>query len=186
LSLLERARAKDADAWGRLVALYRPMILFWCHRGGVPGGDAEDVAQEVLAAVSRDLSSFRRDRLGDTFRGWLRVVARRQIALYFRHNEGRPVAAGGSAALGVLQAVADPEAADAEEQAQMDRVYQEAVGLVRCEFEEPTWRAFWLTAIDRRAPAAVADELGMSTAAIRQAKSRVLRRLKQELGDLLE
>src|SRR4051812_15465112 len=59
LSLLERARARDADAWGRLVALYRPLILYWCRRRGVSGDDVEDVAQEVLAAVSRGLDGFR-------------------------------------------------------------------------------------------------------------------------------
>jgi RNA polymerase sigma-70 factor (ECF subfamily) len=60
------------------------------------------------------------------------------------------------------------------------------VELVRGEFEERTWQAFWLTTIDGRAPAALADELGMTSAAIRQAKSRVLRRLKQEMGELLD
>ena len=62
-----------------------------------------------------------------------------------------------------------------------------AVGLdlVRGEFEESSWRAFWLTAIEDRSPAALSGELGMTTAAIRQAKSRVLRRIKEELGELL-
>ena len=35
LSLLERARTNDADAWRRLVELYRPLVLFW--RAPVPG-----------------------------------------------------------------------------------------------------------------------------------------------------
>src|SRR3954452_20137832 len=99
LSLLERARGRDTDAWRRLVELYRPLILFWCGRQGVAVGDVEDVAQEVLAAVSRDLGGFRRDRPADSFRGWLRVVARNQVLLHFRRNEGRPVAEGGSDAL---------------------------------------------------------------------------------------
>src|SRR5436305_7938149 len=95
LSLLERARGRDEDAWRRLVGLYRPLVLFWCGRGVVPPGDVEDVAQEVFACLARDLSGFRGDRPGDTFCGWLRVVTRNQILLYFRRNARRAVAEGG-------------------------------------------------------------------------------------------
>jgi RNA polymerase sigma-70 factor (ECF subfamily) len=56
---------------------------------------------------------------------------------------------------------------------------------VRGDFEESAWHAFWQTAIEGRTPAAAAGALGMTPAAIRQAKSRVLRRLKQEMGELL-
>jgi RNA polymerase sigma-70 factor (ECF subfamily) len=57
---------------------------------------------------------------------------------------------------------------------------------VRGEIEPRTWEAFWRTAVDGRPPAHLAAELGMTAAAIRQAKSRVLRRLKREVGDLLD
>jgi len=67
----------------------------------------------------------------------------------------------------------------------MSQLYRRALEQVRSEFEEPTWRAFWLTTVEDRAPVALADELGMTPAAIRQAKSRVLRRLKREMGELL-
>jgi RNA polymerase sigma-70 factor (ECF subfamily) len=183
LSLLERVRARDEQAWKRLVALYRPLVLFWCTRGGVPAGDTEDVAQEVLACVARDLGGFHRDQPGDTFRGWLRKVTHNQTLLYFRKNKGQAVAEGGSDARQRLQEVAGPEQGEEE---QMQEVYRRALEQVRCEFEEKTWRAFWLTAIEQRSPSVLADELGMSAAAIRQAKSRVLRRIKQELGDVLE
>jgi RNA polymerase sigma-70 factor (ECF subfamily) len=181
--LLERVRGRDEQAWQQLMELYRPLVLFWCTRSGVPAGDTEDVAQEVFASVARDLGGFHRDRPGDTFRGWLRVLTRNQVLLYVRKNQGRPVAEGGSDALQRLQAVAGPEPGEDE---QMQQVYARALEQVRCAFEEPTWRAFWLTAIEGRSPAALVTELGMSAVAIRQAKSRVLRRIKQELGDVLE
>jgi RNA polymerase sigma-70 factor (ECF subfamily) len=187
LSLLERARLRDEDAWSRLVALYRPLVLFWCNRAGLAASDAEDVAQEVLASVAGNLGSFRRDRPGDTFRGWLRIITRNAVSAHARRNKGRPHSEGGAAAWERLQDVADPLAGiEAEETAEIDRLYRGAVEQVRVEFEERTWQAFWLTAIDGRSPAALTEELGMSIAAIRQAKSRVLRRLKQEMGELLE
>src|SRR5262249_481502 len=115
LSLLERVRANDPEAWRRLVALYRPLVQFWCSRGGVNATDADAVAQEGFAAAAAGLSQFHRDRPGDTFRGWLRAITRNQILLLYRRNQGRPQAAGGSDAWKNLQEVADPLPGPGEE-----------------------------------------------------------------------
>jgi RNA polymerase sigma-70 factor (ECF subfamily) len=187
LSLLERARANDPQAWSRLTALYGPLVRFWCRQAGCPAADIEDVVQEVFAAVAAGLSWFHRDRAGDTFRGWLRGITRNQVLLYFRRNRGRPQAEGGSDALGRLQDVADPLAGCGEDEAQeVSQLYRHAVEQVRGEFEERTWEMFWRTVVEGISPAALAQELGMTPAAVRQAKSRVLRRLKEEMGELLD
>jgi RNA polymerase sigma-70 factor (ECF subfamily) len=186
-SLLERARGRDQDAWQRLVDLYRPLVESWCRRAGLRGADAEDVCQEAFAAAAAGLAGFHRDRPGDTFRGWLRVVTRNQIHLHFRRTQGAPKAAGGDDALRQLQEVADPLATTAGEDAEeVNTLFRRALDQVRGEFEEQTWRAFWLTAVEGRSPAALSEEFGISASAIRQSKSRVLRRLKQEMGELLE
>jgi RNA polymerase sigma-70 factor (ECF subfamily) len=65
-------------------------------------------------------------------------------------------------------------------------LFARALDLIRGEFEERTWSAFWRTAVDGRAAKDVGADLGMSAGAVRVAKSRVLRRLRQELGDLNE
>lgn len=186
LSLLERIRTRDPDAWRRLIELYRPLVHFWCNRGGLQGPEVEDAAQEIFAAASANLPSFHHDQPGDTFRGWLRSIARNQVRLHYRRNQGRPRAEGGSDAWRTLQEVPDPLSdIESEESVEISQVYKRALELVRCEFEEKTWQAFWLSAVEERAPAALSNELGMSPAAIRQAKSRVLRRLKKEMGELL-
>jgi RNA polymerase sigma-70 factor (ECF subfamily) len=186
LSLLERVRANDPEAWQRLVRLYQPLVRFWCRRGGLDGPDAEDVAQEVFSGAAGGLAGFRRDRPGDTFRGWLRGITRNQVLLHYRRNRGKARAEGGSGAWHHLQDVADPlVGVEADETDEVGQLYRRAVEQVRGEFEERTWQAFWRTVIEGRSPAALADELGMTPAAIRQAKSRVLRRLKQEMGELL-
>jgi RNA polymerase sigma-70 factor (ECF subfamily) len=186
LSLLQRARANDQKAWSRLVALYEPLVRLWCSRIGLSAEDVEDIVQEVFASTAAHLCDFRRDRPGDTFRGWLRVIARNAALMHLRRASGAR-AEGGSDAWQRLQDVADPLAGGAEEEeAEEDRLYRRAVEQVRGEFEEQTWRAFWLTVIEGRSPAALAAELGVTTAAVRQAKSRVLRRLKQEMGDVLD
>jgi RNA polymerase sigma-70 factor (ECF subfamily) len=58
--------------------------------------------------------------------------------------------------------------------------------MVRAEFENRTWDAFRRVAIEGQPSARVATDLGMSIEAVYQAKSRVLRRLRQELDGLLE
>jgi RNA polymerase sigma-70 factor, ECF subfamily len=187
LSLLERARANDPEAWRKLAELYRSLVLFWCHRGGIRTEDAEDVTQEVFAAAAAGLGRFRRDRPGDTFRGWLRGITRNQLLLHFRRNQGHPQAEGGSDAQARLEGIPDPLAgSEADEADEVGQLYRRALEQVRAEFEERTWQAFWLTVIESRSPTDLTTELGMSPAAIRQAKSRVLRRLKREVGDVLD
>jgi RNA polymerase sigma-70 factor (ECF subfamily) len=186
ISLLEQMRANDPAAWERLIGLYRPLVLYWCGRGGVRPTDAEDVMQEVFAAAAASMTGFRRDQPGDTFRGWLRGIARNCVLLHFRRNKGRPNAEGGSDAWNALQSVADPLTdSDAGEEVEVSQIYRWALEQVRQEFEAKTWEAFWLTTVEGRLPAALVDQLSMSPAAIRQAKSRVLRRLKKELGDVI-
>jgi DNA-directed RNA polymerase specialized sigma24 family protein len=81
------------------------------------GADAEDVSQEVFVAAAAGLDTFRRDRPGDTFRGWLRGITRNKALLLLRRNEGKAQAEGGSAALAQLQDVADPLAGPIERKA---------------------------------------------------------------------
>jgi RNA polymerase sigma-70 factor (ECF subfamily) len=86
-----------------------------------------------------------------------------------------------------LQGIADPLGAATEEETEMiGQLYHRAVDQVRGEFEPRTWEMFWRAVIEGRSPTALAEELGVTPAAVRQAKSRVLRRLKQEMGELLE
>jgi RNA polymerase sigma-70 factor (ECF subfamily) len=51
-------------------------------------------------------------------------------------------------------------------------------------FHEQTWQAFWSAVVEGRDAAQVAGELGMKPGAVRVCKSRVLSRLRRELGDI--
>ncbi len=191
-SLLERVRSNDSAAWSRLVHLYRPLVYYWCNRSGLHATDADDVHQEVFQAAARSLADFRHDQPGDTFRGWLRGITRNMLREHFRRQQRQPQAAGGSAALLHLQGLAGQEehAAPLPDESdppdELNGLYRRALELVRSEFEEKTWQAFWQVAVDGRSPADVAKDLGVTSAAVRQAKSRILRRLKAEVGDLAD
>lgn len=185
-SLLDRARSQDQEAWQRLIYLYAPLIQHWCHRRGVHGADADDIRQEVFQKVAEHIETFRHDRPGDTFRGWLRMITHRKILDLVRRRGRQPLAQGGSNAHGRMLQLPDLDEAPAEESSEeVKRLHHRALELVRGEFEDRTWQAFWRTAVEGHAPADVAQDMGMSPAGVRKAKSRVLRRLKEELGELL-
>jgi RNA polymerase sigma-70 factor (ECF subfamily) len=188
-SLLERIRNRDQDAWSRTVALYTPLVCHWCARRGVVGPDADDLAQEVFQAALTGLDRFRRDRPGDSFRAWLGGITRNVLRTHLQRQGAQPQARGGTDALVRLRDVADrPSPADSEEDepSEARALYRRALDLVRGDFEERTWQMFWQTGMEGRAPTEVAAEMGVTPAAVRKAKSRVLHRLKQEVGDLLD
>jgi len=188
-TLLERLRANDGEAWRMMVGLYTPLVRHWATRGGVRGVDVDDVTQEVLQAAATHMQSFRRDQPGDSFRGWLRGITRNMVLQHFRRGGRHPRASGGTDALVQLQAVADAAAAQDEDEdpaVELDGLRRRALELVRSEFEERTWRAFWMTVVESRAPADIAAEMGVSPTAVRMAKSRVLRRLKETFGELIQ
>src|SRR6516165_9836782 len=78
-SLLLRVQANQSGAWERLVDLYAPLVYHWCQRAKLPPQDAADVFQEVFRSVAEHVVSFRRDRAGDSFRGWLHTITRNKI-----------------------------------------------------------------------------------------------------------
>ena len=185
-SLLNRLREGESEAWQRLAQLYTPLVYAWCRRSHLTKEDTADVTQEVFRAVHGGLTSFRHDRQGDSFRGWLWTITRSKIQDHFRGWQDRPQAAGGSEAYRQLQ---DIPASPAEDQGTLSAtpfgdLGRRAIELMRQDFEEPTWRAFWGTAVDGQSPDDVARELGLTVAAVYQAKSRVLRRLRAELAGL--
>ena len=184
LSLLDRARHHDEPSWRRLVTLYGPLVEHWCRRGAHPG-DAADLAQEVFLAVSQGLERFERRGPG-SFRGWVRGITRHKLLDYYRRAQREAAAAGGSTALERLQEIPDPLPGSDEDADEMSGLYRRALDLIRGEFEERTWQAFWLTAVEGQEAPAAAAQLGMSPVAVRIAKSRVLARLRAEAEGLID
>lgn len=128
-TLLERLRGNERDAWQAMVKLYTPLVYHWCGRGGVTGADAEDVLQEVFQAAATSLANFRRERPGDSFRGWLRGITKNRILMHFRRRGRQPVAAGGTDAFRKLHEIADG-AADTDDEdpvGELDTLHRRAL-----------------------------------------------------------
>jgi RNA polymerase sigma-70 factor (ECF subfamily) len=186
-TLLGQLREQDPAAWQRLCDLCGPMVYHWCRRAGVDSDDSADLFQEVFQSVAGNIDSFRHDRPGDSFSAWLATITRNKIRDYFRRQAKTPQAGGGTDFHERIENLPDPlgngdsSLSEADESSLIHRALQ----LIRAEFEERTWRAFWQTTIEERWPADVAEELGVTPSAVYTAKSRVLRRLREELDGLV-
>ncbi len=183
LSLAERLKSGSASAWGELVRLYGPLVDRWCRTGGVPPDAIPDVAQEVFLAAFRGVGRFDPTVADATFRGWLWTVARSRIVEYYRKRNGEGQAPGGSTAFLHLQNIADPiplhEPTEPDEAAALLR---RALEQIRAEFTASTWNLFWRATVLGHPTDLIAEENGVTAAAVRQAKSRILRRLRSQLG----
>jgi RNA polymerase sigma-70 factor (ECF subfamily) len=196
LSLLEGIKANDQPSWQRLLTLYSPLVYHWCARWQVTGADADDVVQDVFTGVAASIETFQAvhptlspegPERRRSFRAWLGGITRNKLYDFCERRQRQPAARGGSDAYAALQAIPEVTLADDDaDRAQITGVYYRALDLIRADFEERTWQAFWRTAVQNQTPAEVGPALGMSTVAVRQAKARVLRRLKEEVGDLIE
>ncbi len=185
-SLVDGLAAGEHAAWERFVLWVGPLIQHWCRSAGLSTADREDVCQEVFIAVSKSLSRFRRGEPGARLRGWLLGIVRHKIADVARQRIDSPTAPGGSAAYERLKIIVERSAVESSDSTpRLDLLRQALPGLAK-QFEPGTWKAFWRTAVDGLAAPAVAIELGLSPAAVRKAKSRVLARLRLDLAELLE
>jgi RNA polymerase sigma-70 factor (ECF subfamily) len=188
-SLLARVQKDESEAWDRLIGLYAPLVLQWCRSEGLQDQDVGDIFQEVFQAVLKYVGNFRKERKSDTFRGWLRRITQNKVHDHFR-KLGRDVRGeGGSSAQRRLAQLPEHQVAENDPASNDDgqqALFARALDLIRGEFEERTWAAFWRTTVEGRAPKDVGADLSMSPGAVRVAKSRVLQRLREELGDLME
>ncbi len=186
-SLLERVKADDQSAWETLVALYGRLVYRWLRRWDLAEHEAADVFQDVFHSLAANIAGFRKENAGDTFRGWLRRITDNKVRDHLRKIGREPHGAGGTEAqlrLASLPDLASPEGEESSSGHDQAGLLSAAVELIRGEFEGRTWQAFWLSAVEARLPAEVALELGMTPGAVRVAKSRVLKRLREQLGGL--
>jgi RNA polymerase sigma-70 factor (ECF subfamily) len=189
LSLLDRLQRRPEDeSWKRFVDLYAPLLRAWLRRCHVTDADADDLTQEVLAVVVRELPRFRIGRRPGSFRRWLRTVTVHRLRDFWRSRRYRPLAPGGDDFQELLEQLEAPDSGlgrlwDLEHQRHVARRLLDAI---RADFTPTTWQAFRRVVTDGVRPADAAAELGLSVNAVLLAKSHVLRRLREEGRGLLD
>jgi RNA polymerase sigma-70 factor (ECF subfamily) len=188
-SLLERLRLQpDAAAWQRLIDLYEPLIRGWLRRHQLQLPDTDDLVQEVLAILVKELPHFEHDQRPGAFRNWLRTTTVHCLRRFWRDRLYRPDAAGGSdweqhlAQLEDLGSGLSQLWADEHDRHVLRRLLE----MIEADYQPSTWRAFRRLVLDGIPASEVAAELGLSVNAVLIAKSRVLQRLRQEARGLID
>ena len=182
-SLLVQLRdGTNHAAWQEFAKLYGPVIYGFARKRGLQDADAADLMQDVMRSISHAIARLDYDRNQGTFRGWLFTITRNKIFNFFSARRIRPQGSGDTTTNRLLDTQPDTnDGADAWEMEYQRRLAALAMERVKGEFQENTWRSFWLTAVEGVAVAEVAQQTGLSPGAIYVAKSRVLARLKEEV-----
>jgi RNA polymerase sigma-70 factor (ECF subfamily) len=187
-SLLERLSERpSATDWQQLTLLYRPWLVGWLRRRGLTEADAEDVTQDILVVVIRELPFFRHNRRVGAFRAWLRTIAVHRLRDAVRAGRYRP-RAGDDEFEAHLHHLEDPASGISK---QWDRdhdrhVVERLLALIEPDFQPVTWQAFRGVMLEGETPAEVAARLNISVNAVLLAKSRILARLRQETRGLID
>lgn len=187
LGLIADARRRLPEAWKRIHQIYGPLVYTWCREWRVPEQDALDLVQDVFRNVIRRLDSFQHEsRTEDpeqkgSFRAWIWTITRNKVRDYWRVNPRRPVAVGGTDMQQQLLQIPEWELEAETTEPQLGELARQVLRLIQTEFEERTWTAFWQVVVEGQSIYNVAHRLEMSEGAVRQAKYRVLRRVREEL-----
>lgn len=185
LTLLERVRQTgDQSAWNRFVSLYWPLLFAFARRAGMNDNDAADVVQDVFLVLMAELPQFEYDEARKNFRGWLKTITVHKCR---ERQRRRVLAAAQGGDDGGLSGVVDDVAVEAFWEGEYQKhLVARALEIMQTEFEPTTWQACWLTTVEARSTPDVAAELGITVNAVFVNRSRVLRRLREELRDLLD
>jgi RNA polymerase sigma-70 factor (ECF subfamily) len=161
------------------------LIRRWARPYLAQAADADDVVQDVLAVLVRELPRFAHSKNPGAFRSWLRSITVNRLRAAWR---ARPPAAGGDAVAEQLLQLEDPSSplSRAWDEEHDRHVLNTLLEAIRLEFQPATWRAFERTVRDGAPAAEVAADLGLSVNAVLIAKSRVLKRLRQKAEGLVD
>jgi RNA polymerase sigma-70 factor, ECF subfamily len=180
VSLLQRLQqSTDEAAWARFVNLYAPLLYFWVQRTGFSKDEADDLVQDVFAALVRKLPQFAYDPQ-QTFRGWLRTLA---VNKWREKKRRRTIP---TSPLQDAEPATDDGAEYFWETEYQNYLVRRALDLMKTDFPERTWRSCWALIVEDKSPADVAAEFGMTVGAVHAAKFRVLSRLREELVGLID
>ncbi len=187
LSLLAEASAGGNDAWSRLVEIYQPLVYGWLRRHDVAHHDAEELTQDVLGVVVKELPTFCHSGRRGAFRAWLRQITANRAKGFWRARKIRSTTNGGTLLELAEQLSDDTSDLSRRWDREHDQhVLRELLRKVERKFEPSTVAAFRRQAFGGATAEEVAQELDVTVVAAYCAKSRVLQRLRREAEGLVD
>ena len=189
-SLLSRLQGwEDQDSWRDFFDTYWRLIYTVAIKSGLTDPEAQDVVQETVVCVAKDIAKFKRDRDRGSFRAWLRNLTRWRIndqlrkRAHFRTvenvdllTESHPMAQIPDPASPELEAIWDEE--------WKANLLEVATERVRRRVREEHYQIFDLYVMRRWKARDVAEALGVSVGQVYLAKHRVASEVKSEVREL--
>ena len=184
-SLLIELGKRSDDAWSEFLIIYERSIYRLCRSKGLQDADAEDVTQEVLAAVHQRIATWDHDASRGSFRAWLMRVAR-NISVDSITDRARRATSADSQIEELLGKLPD---GPGDSQAEFDLEYRHslfewAAAAVKSEVRDITWQAFQLTAVQGLKAEDVAARLKIPVGSVYTAKCRVVSRIRAKVAEL--
>ena len=172
----------DDEVWRDFDRRYRPILIAFARRLGLPDEDAADAAQETLARFVRSYRDGKYDRDRARLRSWIIGIARHCI--YDIHQRRATDPRRGLSAISELPD--EPTLNAMWDQECGQEILRQGISELRQQTrtDEGTIRAFEMLAFDGRKPAEIADALSMSLNDVYLAKHRCLKRLREILSRL--
>lgn len=188
-SLLSRLRSwDDHDSWRDFFDTYWRLIFDVARKAGLDEAAAQDVVQDTILSVSKEMPGFRYDRARGSFKAWLRQLTRRRIAdqwrKYYRRNGpigGNADDPDGTGEIGALATATDNSWEALWDAEWTEHVMRTALERVRREVTALQYQMFELYGVRGLPVGTVATALGTSKMQVYLAKHRVGALLRKEL-----
>jgi RNA polymerase sigma-70 factor (ECF subfamily) len=183
-TLLDRLKDRqDSRAWQLWLTVYEPWLRDWLGQHRLQSADIDDLLQNILVVVSQKLPAFVHNGQRGAFRAWLKGILVNEVRSFVRRRQ-RQSAEAPADWLDLLEDNTSELSRqwDTEHDQQLVR---RLLAAIQPDFEPQTWEVFRLLVLEDRPTAEVAQRTGMKPNALYVAKSRVLKRLRQELGGLV-
>ncbi|MGB0717340.1 MAG: sigma-70 family RNA polymerase sigma factor [Phycisphaerae bacterium] len=177
-SLLVRVRdSSDAAAWRELEARYSTLLKRYCRRRGIGAADIDDICQIAWSKLAQGLRNFQYDPSKGRFRGYLYQVLRSAISRQFAHRGNDATWLASHEELANLVNSQDSED-DLWEQEWTDHHFRIAFQTVEDTFD-PQNVAIFRRLLAGSPVSRIAEEFGVTPAAINQSKHRIRTRMRE-------
>ena len=186
-SLLSRLRDHDdGESWQTFFDRYWRLLYSVARRAGLDDVDAQDVVQDTVVAVAREIPRFRYDPERGSFKQWLFRILRRRVSDHFRKLYRQPAHAGISPE--TLEETGHADAivmrdgmslSDAWDQEWERSVLDAAIAQVRAQANPKHFQVFDYCVLKEWPVAKVASTLGMNAAQVYLARHRVSQSVKR-------
>jgi len=194
-SLLHRLRdAGDDASWRTFFETYWRLIYNVARKSGLADDAAQEVVQETVISVARQIPEFRYDPQAGSFKQWLLLITRRRIQDHLRKLYRTLPALDSSAELAghgmetLPSPVLPPDAAieAAWEEEWRENVFQAALVRVRAQVNPKSYQAFDYCVLQNLRAPVVAKMLGLNVAQVYLARHRVSKAVKRAATEVEE